>query len=346
VADNVKIDIVDMLDFLGISEIEKEGDEVWFKCPFPGHKPGSGNRNNSFRPADKHGWYTFNCFVCGNSGTAIEFWSKVQGIHVFLAKAALRERYGTSFIDTIDLWSDYEKIINQDVTAEKRAIVPIDEKEQEDRAVDWEAVWDAMLMDDTAPPKWSMYMFQRGFTKQTLEDAEIGFDPILRMISIPYRDEEGRLIGFKGRAWWPEAKPKYRFLGNKPGKEDRYNFDTFDASQTLYGIHDIPGTSGRVILCEGELNRLAMKQYGHRRVLGMSGQFMSKAQVAILSRVADEVVLLFDEEEKAERAAEMIQIVMPVLIVPERDSDPADASDEEVAEWLDGAYSWYNSWAT
>lgn len=217
----------------------------------------------------------------------------------------------------------------------KRPIVPLDEKHVEERSVDWQDLGVAFANGEELPDALT-YMFRRGFSADTLDEWEVGYDTILEMISIPWRNPAGELIAFKGRAWWPNAKPKYRMLGNKEGREDRYEFDTIDISQTLYGLWKVEAGLGRVILCEGELNNIAMWQFGYHNVLGLSGQFLSETQAIILAGIADEVVLLFDEEEKALRAAELLEGSVRVWIVPERDGDPADSCEAEVEEWLDG----------
>ena len=133
-------------------------------------------------------------------------------------------------------------------------------------------------------------------------------------------------------------------LGDKEGREDRFGFPTLDISQTVHGLHKLaPGH--RLIVVEGELNNMAMRQYGHGRTVGVSGQFLSARQIQIITSLCDEVVLIFDENEKAVRAARgdlerEIPGLAPkvhVRIVPARDCDPADASDEMVASWLDAA---------
>lgn len=338
----LNIDIVDMLEFLGVNHIEKETKEVWFECPFPGHKPGSGNRNNSFRKSAKHEWWTFNCFVCGNHGTAADFWALHQGVRKAQARVALKQRYGSRFIDPGEgtaVLDEIERILGAKEEERSRPPVPLPNRLVEEMSVDWKGAWDAYSSDQDVPEALT-YMFRRGFMWQTLAAAEIGFDPISNMISIPYRNVSGQLVGFKGRAWQQGAKPKYRMLGNKKGREDRYEFDTCDISYLMYGEWDLPaGPGGRLIVTEGELNRLALKQFGHRRTLGLSGQFLHEQQAQIIARYTDAVVLLFDEEEKAERAAALLERrINSVWIVPEHEGDPADASDEEVASWLDDAY--------
>jgi hypothetical protein len=337
----VEIDIEEMLDYLGVKNLEWRGRELWFTCPFSGHATDS-NTNASFRTSDKHPWWIFRCFVCGRRGTAIEFVAEAEDLTgVFArtkAKIWLKEKYGTEWHDAGDDFpDDIAKILNKGPKSKltKRPLVGLPERILEERAVDWEAAWNAMLEDETAPPEWSMYMFRRGFTWKTLERWEIGFDPIRKMLTIPYRDAEGHLIGFKGRAWWPNAKPKYGVIGNKPGRESRYDFETADITQLAFGIHRVKPSAEPLFVCEGELNTIAMDQYGFSRTLGISGQYLSDFQVHQIADNTDEAILIFDENEKAMRAAKTLERKISVWIIPERDLDPADAESGIVEKWID-----------
>lgn len=266
------------------------------------------------------------------------------------AKQWLREEYGHEHrvVDLSEKLKRLDKIKQKGVRSSTRApIEPIDECHQEERSVDWEFAWEYWTPGGDATgtlPDSLAYLFDRGFHWKTLNEFGVGLDPITGMLSIPYRDVTGLLLGFKGRAWWEGAKPRYMMLGNKEGREDRFEFDTLDVSQTVHGLHPLePGR--RLIVVEGELNNMAMRQYGHRRTIGVSGQYLSARQIQIVASLCDEVVLIFDENEKAVRAARgdrdrEISGLAPkihVRIVPARDLDPADASDEEVAHWLDAA---------
>jgi DNA primase len=346
--ESLEIDIEHLLDYLGVHNVEKRGREVWFSCPFPGHKTGDSQQSASFRPADRHPWWMFNCFGCGSRGDAADFFAKHQGLPKLggrsAAKQWLRDEYGTGYRET-DLEEKLEKLrkIKEPKKCTKSTPEPIDESHQEERSVDWAGAWDEYVNDQILPDALA-YLFHRGLTGETLTEWEVGFDPVTEMLSIPYRDEQGRLLGFKGRAWWEGARPRYMVLGNREGREDRFGFQTLDVSKTVHGIHKLaPGH--RLIVVEGELNNMAMRQYGHGRTVGVSGQYLSARQIQIITSVCDEVVLIFDENEKAVRAARGdIERSIPGLVpkvhvrmVPARDCDPADASDELVASWLDAA---------
>ena len=47
--------------------------------------------------------------------------------------------------------------------------------------------------------------------------------------------QTGNLVGFKGRAWRKNARPKYLVLGDK-GKRQRYGFQTYDKSLVVFGL--------------------------------------------------------------------------------------------------------------
>lgn len=340
---SVSIPIEDLLDWLGVKDVSKEGREWHFKCPFPGHKPGSSNSNSSFREARDHPWWIFNCFVCGSHGTAIDFYARHQSVSPLMAKGILKQRYGSKFIDPGDgLLEKAMKLVgdkNQRAPRgrrEERQILPLSESIIESWTIDW--------FDIHAHPEeygdGATYMFERGFSPRTLTEWEVGIDPVTGMIAIPYRDDEHRFLGGKGRAWWDNARPRYKMLGNREGKESRYDYDALNVSQVLFGTWklNLHSEHDEVVLCEGELNCMALWQKGWAgRCLGMSGQFMSDRQAQILRAATNKAMLIFDEEEKAFAAAEKLIPQVIVTIVPERDEDPADASGEEIEQWLASA---------
>jgi DNA primase len=329
--DDVDIDITDLLDWLGVKGIQRDGREVYFKCPFPGHRPGSSNTNASFRPSDKHPWWIGHCFVCGFSGTAIDFYQQHQGIkRPSQAKTALLERYGITTISTDRRLDQIRRVIAGRKKTATPANPPIDERHLKERHVIWKdahAAWKA----GTAIYPFD-YFFDRGFDWRTLVEWEIGFDPISEMFSIPYRDAQHRLIGFKGRAWWPDAKPKYRALGNKEDRENRFEFDSFDTSKTLFGIWRA-AKQPQGIVVEGELNTIAMSQHGYPNAVGLSGQFLTQKQAHMVQGIFGEVVLIFDEVDRAMQAAELIGY-QHCKLVPVHERDPADAETEEVDAWM------------
>ena len=97
------------------------------------------------------------------------------------------------------------------------------------------------------------YMLDRGFTPGDLDDWGIGYDADSQRITIPVCDPDGNLVGFKGRAWRKNARPKYLVLGDK-GERQRYGFPTYDKSLVVFGL-DRCGSARPVARARGGRDR-------------------------------------------------------------------------------------------
>lgn len=334
------IDVEDMLNELGIRNVRNTySGEVQFSCPFPGHSgmdmSPSATMSVEERPVpDAPGEFypptTFYCFTCGMRGTAIKFVQEYENVSPITAKKFLRERFAADYQappanETLNI---VQKIF---ADAEKKPkslnahISPIlDEEEVESRAIDWAAAYEA----GWEPAK---YMVDRGFTINTLEAYQIGFDTISSRISIPARNEDGKLVGFKGRAWWDDARPKYLALGGAD-----YGFEPYEVSRILWGLHVarfVP-EKGPMIIIEGELNALAMHQHLYNKTVGISGRRLSNIQVNLIKKYADSAIIYMDDQADAREAASKLWYDMPVWLVPPHDKDAADSTTEEVQDLI------------
>lgn len=341
-----KIDVEDFLTELGIRNVrDMHNGEIQYSCPFPGHstmdRSPSTTMSKVARPKkDGDGEYpptSFYCFTCGTHGTAITFLAEYEGISIIKAKRFLRERFAPGYttpegsvVQMVDeiLAPRVKKRINVDVPI-------LDEKEVEDRAINWDAVWNAWQQEEV--PEAFSYMLERGFWPDTLNNYDIGFDPISQRISIPARDEEGRLLGFKGRAWWPDAKPKYLALGG-----EKYGFDPYEVSRVLWGLHIAKRWSGlenHLYVIEGELNALSMHQDSFRNSVGISGRKLSRIQIGLIKKYCKRVTLWFDDPEDAKEAASNLIMDVTVGILPKSEKDAAECTQAEKTDLLLSAES-------
>lgn len=355
--DELKIDVEDMLGQMGMKNVFRSGEEVFFSCPFGGHKHGDQSQSTSFKVDARSPWKTFNCFGCGSHGGADNFVAQYYNVSVVVAREWLREAYGTGFREATqpmlerlhEIWEAHER------EADPPRLKVLPEEVITSRAVDWYDAWERWEDFKSGPgprghevsvPAHAAYMFKRGFLPSTLHEWEVGYDPISGMVCIPYRDEEGRLVALKGRAWWEDAKPKYIHLGNKPGRESRYDFDTCDIGLLIFGEHMARRTEllDPLPVCEGELNTISMWQKGFASV-GFSGQFLSATQVRRILGVSDDLILVFDDFDKALRAAvgdvergvPGLEEKARVKIALPRERDPADSTKTEIKRLLGDA---------
>ena len=328
-----RIDVVDFLNELGIRNVFDEGVEVKYSCPFEGHS----NADQTPSATMEKGTTRAHCFGCGWSGNALSFLYEYEDVSPLKAARWIRERWGTAFKDTEGSFTDE---INAQLGEQQREKLPpapmpiLDEREADERTVDWFLV----SITKQQVPEPFRYMLDRGFAPSTLSAWNIGYDVLSNRISIPARSRAGDLLGFKGRAWHPDDKPKYKVLGGKG-----YNFEPYEVSRVLFGAHmlNFRGTTDEqpLIVVEGELNAIAMHQQGYSETVGISGKTLSKEQCLMIREIAEKVTLVFDEEDDAQRAANKLLLYMPVKIAPARGLDPAEMTYEALLERISSAYS-------
>jgi len=321
-----KIDVFDFLSELGMNNVREDGDDVWYSCFSDQHYRGDVNPSASMQK----GTTKFYCFSCGMHGNAVSFLADLENVSPIQAAVWIRERFvGSSVPDQKTLLENVKEVLTQPKSKSARSKTKaLDEKELQRRAIDWRSAkaWleysrGQFDTDDTP----ILYMFDRGFDPETLNKFEIGWDKISERIAIPIRDEYGRLIGFKGRSI--DGQPRYLVLG---GPE--YGFEPYSTREVIFGLDKV-GDCEEIIVCEGELNAIAMHQHGFKNAVGISGKILSDEQTELIKKHAERVLLIFDEEEDAIAAARKLRTSLPTKIVPNHDKDPADMDATEIS-WL------------
>lgn len=123
----------------------------------------------------------------------------------------------------------------------------------------------------------------------------------------PIHDWQGRPIAFGGRVLpeiekrWVESEFKAAKYINSP------ETPLFQKRRALYAAHlarDAARAAGRVAVVEGYTDVIAAHQAGLQAVVGTLGTALGDDHVAVLRRLADRVVLVFDGDEAGQKAAE------------------------------------------
>lgn len=322
-----KIQVLDMLTALGIRNVTDEGEEIRYSCPFPDHA-NADETASAYMNAETTAYF---CHGCHSKGNAVYFLAKYEGITPLLAARFLRERYDQGFIDPGD---------NFEHELESVWVYPDIESDPVNEPIDYEMGF--------LPPDAEDYMLSRGFTRQTLEAWEIGYDSISNRIAIPIRDHHGRMIGFKGRSYTPNHNPKYLVLGDKPNRSPRYGFPTYEVSRVAFGYHVARlGDSKRLVLCEGELDVIALHQMGVTDAIAV-GSNVSEFHCSLILSYADEIVIFFDDDKAgysgAAKAVAMLDSYIPVRIVAEHDSDPCGLPSDQCLTLISEARSTNEIW--
>ena len=317
-----KVDVVDFLEALDIRNVDDDGEEVRFSCPFPGHNYGDNNPSAYMNKATT----AFFCHGCHAKGNAIYFLAKLEGISPLLALRYIRERYDTGFVESTNLLTELEDLWTDE-----------NEPDMPNPVIVYK-------MDPlVGNPK--EYMLARGFCEESLEWWGLGFDPISDRITIPIYNHNGWLVGFKGRAYKEEHQPKYLILGDR--KYERYGFRTYEVGKEVFGL-DTAKAQNDIIICEGELNVIALWQKGFKNAVAISGSNFTNHQRDLILAYADSVTLFLDDDPAGQKAtakiAEELEPLITVKIVGPHDGDPADLSAADCARLLSEAKSTTELW--
>lgn len=329
-----KIDVEKFLIALGIRNVMDEGEEIRFSCPFAGHSNGDETASAYMNATSTAYW----CHGCKSTGNAIHFLAKLEGVSPLVAARWIREHYGGGF------------------------------REPDSGLVsELDAMWTDLAAEDegefNSPIRYQMdplaqgpidYIIDRGFDPATLEAWEIGYDQLSDRIAIPVRNENGLLIGFKGRAYRPEHQPKYLVLGDRRERATRYGFPTYEVARVVFGLYKVVEhrTAGdlhdkSLVLVEGELNVLALWQHGIYNSVAIGSNISDWQRDMILSH-ADKVTIFFDDDgaghHGAAKVIDMLSPYIPVFIVGEHDGDPASLPADESARLIREARAVTDFW--
>jgi DNA primase len=151
--------------------------------------------------------------------------------------------------------------------------------------------------------------FERGllFSGDLLRDSSDGppYETFRNRLMFPIRDPLGRVLGFGGRTL---VDDRAKYLNTRQG-------ELFDKGRGLFAIdlaRDAIRASGRAVLVEGYTDCIALHQAGFAETVATLGTALTEAQVELLRRYGQELILLFDSDSAGESAAERaIRLALP-----------------------------------
>jgi DNA primase len=271
----------------------------------------------------------FNCFSCGAGGDVFTFVEKYHKMEFREALEYLAERAGielTKFSPQAAAGSEqgdsgegrgpasraeliaanalacefFKTILKTEHGAAARAVI-------EQRGIAPEMVEAFGL--GAAPDRWDglvQTLQKKGADLSVFADAGLlkrredgGFyDALRNRLIFPIFDQIGRVIAFGGRKLREEDEPKYL---NSP--ETR----VFEKAGTLYGLHAASRAIQQqrlAVITEGYTDTIACHQAGFTNAVATLGTALTARHAAVLRRLCDTVVLLFDGDEAGQRAAD------------------------------------------
>lgn len=327
---------LDLGDFLRTYlQVTPAGKNLKAHCPF--HK----EKSPSFMISpDRQIWH---CFGCGAGGDIIGFLMKYENLEFFEALKILGEKAG---IDVGRMGTQDQRKINVLYDLNKAA------KEFFQKSLTLPAL---------------EYLKSRGLKPETVEEFEIGFAPdssdsltrallgarhnvldveraglvfktqrgtycdrFRNRIMFPLYNQFGKVIGFTGRIMPGFENENVGKYVNSP------ETPIFNKSKLLYGL-DKSKTAIRdaraAVLVEGQMDFIMSWQDGVKNIVATSGTALTLDHLKHLKRIAESLILSFDQDEAGQIATERtidlansVDLSSKILRVPPelKVKDPAD----------------------
>ncbi len=137
---------------------------------------------------------------------------------------------------------------------------------------------------------------ERGLSDVTTRKYQIGWDAQRQRITIPIRDERGNLVNV--RLYSPGKEPKIVNYTQGVWK--------YGSPARLYGIDELVNCADRqVIICEGEWDRILLRQEGFMAVTGTHGCSVFRPEWIPYFKGKD-AVIIYDCDEKGRAASDNI----------------------------------------
>lgn len=135
------------------------------------------------------------------------------------------------------------------------------------------------------------------------------YDRFRNRLIIPIYDEQGRIVGFGGRAFSAEDKPKYLNSPETP---------VYVKSRVLYGLHQAKEFIRQqkfAVVMEGYFDVIAAHWGGVPQAVGSCGTALTESHLKLLTRFgAETVYLAFDSDEAGLKAAmSAIELIEPYV---------------------------------
>ena len=295
--------------------LKRSGSNMFGLCPFHGEKTAS------FSVSPDKGIYY--CFGCHKGGGAINFMMEVEGLSYPDAVRALAKRAGMQVPEDEQYQSLYRQqerlwALHKEAARffHSQLYAPIGKA-----ALDYafgRGMSKGILTTfgvGYAPDSWDSLvkaMLAKGYTEEELKESGLVtvsqkngriFDRFRDRLMFPIIDVRGNVIAFGGRIIKKDSDAA-KYL-NSPETL------IFNKRKNLFGLNLAKKTKqGFLILVEGNIDVVALHQYGFDNAIASLGTSLTEEQAALMTRYADQVVLIYDGDKAGQNAT---QRAIPIL---------------------------------
>ncbi len=270
---------------------------------------------------------TFHCFGCGVGGTVFRFVMDYEHIDFPAAVHKLGARVGITVVEErrsggnedrqreirrtlLQLHSEaaewfHDNLLKKDIAAAARDYL---KQRGIDRTVakSWQlgyapAGWDAFLNWALQRGYQRRELLQSGLVKLRDESKSQGdvYDRFRDRLMFPIRNDVGEVIAFSGRILEKDAEAA-KYINSPETSLFRKGHVLFGLDKTKRALID----ANSAIVCEGQLDLIALFEAGITNVVAPQGTAFTEQQARVLSRFVREVVLCFDADAAGKKAAE------------------------------------------
>ena len=295
--------------------LKRSGANLFGLCPFHGEKTAS------FSVAPDKGIYY--CFGCHKGGGAINFMMELEGLSYPDAVRALAKRVGMEVPEDEQYQSRYRQqerlwALHKEAARFFHGQLYAPQGEAALQYALGRGMSKYILTTfgvGYAPDSWDSLvkaMRAKGYTNQELIDSGLVtvsqkngniFDRFRDRLMFPIIDTRGNVIAFGGRTVKKDADTA-KYL-NSPETL------IFNKRKNLFGLNLAKKTKqDHLILVEGNIDVVALHQYGFDNAIASLGTSLTEEQAVLLSRYTEKVVLIYDGDEAGQRAT---QRAIPIL---------------------------------
>ena len=310
---------INIVDVIGRRlTLERKGGAYWAKCPFHG----SGEeRTASFKVYEETG--TYHCFGCKESGNAIHF---------------LRKHDGLDFLEAVETLATQ---VGMEIPKQETPIDTSNAKKINNRA---SQVFYEQLKSDQGK-KTIKYLKERGISGETAKFFQLGYSSIKKptlyenlknefkeidldesglfgknddgeyydrfrdRLMFPIRNIKGECIAFGGRLL-SDKKGQAKYLNSPETK-------TYKKKYELYGLYEIREINKRpesIFLVEGYMDVIGLFQHDIKTAVASSGTAFTQEQLRKILSYTNTIYIVFDGDEAGYKASwRAVENALPLL---------------------------------
>ena len=295
--------------------LKRSGSNLFGLCPFHGEKTAS------FSVAPDKGIYY--CFGCHKGGSVINFQMEIEGLSYPDAVRSLAKRVGLEVPEDEQYQSRYRQqerlwALHKEAARffHSQLYAPVGQE-----ALNY-ALGRGMnkyilttFGVGYAPDSWDSLvnaLRKKGYTEQELRDSGLVsisrkngnlFDRFRDRLMFPIIDVRGNVIAFGGRVIKKDSEAA-KYL-NSPETL------IFNKRKNLFGLNLAKKTKHPYfILVEGNIDVVALHQYGFDNAVASLGTSLTEEQATLLSKYTEQVVLIYDGDNAGQNATKR---AIPIL---------------------------------